>query len=85
MKKGTVTGEVKRILKDLGVHYGFVFSDRYGENRVGAKFCQVYLTDEQKQVVKEKMEQQGFTFHFIKENVNSWTFWNGTRFCFTKN
>ena len=85
MEKGTVTGEVKRILKDLGVHYGTVFSDKYGEDRVGAKFCQVYLTDEQRQVVKEKMEEKGFTFHFIRENVNSYSWRNGTRFCFTKN
>jgi hypothetical protein len=85
MKKGTVTGEVKRILKDLGIHYGITFSDKYGETKVGAKFCQVYLTDEQKQIVKERMEEQGFTFHFIRENQNSYSFWNGTRFCFTKN
>jgi hypothetical protein len=43
------------------------------------------LTDEQKQIVKERMEGQGFTFHFIRENENSYSFWNGTRFCFTKN
>ena len=46
MKKGTVTGEVKRILKDLGINYGITFSDKYGETKVGAKFCQVYLTDD---------------------------------------
>jgi ribosomal protein S17E len=34
MKKGTVTGEVKRILKDLGVYYGIVFSDKYGEDNL---------------------------------------------------
>ena len=85
MKTGTVTGEIKRILKDLGVNYGSTFSDSYGENRVGVKFCRVFLDEKQKQIVKERMEGQGFTFHFIRENQNSWAFWNGTRFCFTKN
>ena len=85
MKKGTVTGEVKRILKDLGIHYKRTFSDKYGESKVGVKFCRVYLTEEQKQIVKEGMEKQGFTFHFIRENKNSHSFWNGTRFCFSKN
>ena len=85
MKQGTVTGELKSILKDLGVNYGSVFSDKYKENKVGAKFCEVYLTNEQKQIVKEKMEEKGFTFHFIKEHIDSYTCWGGTRFCFSKN
>lgn len=85
MRKGTVTGEIKRILKDLGVAYGSTYSDPYGDGRVGAKFCGVYLTEEQKQVVKDKMEQQGFVLHFIKENTNGYRFSNGTRFCFSKN
>lgn len=84
MKKGTVTGEIKRILNDLGVKFSSTFSDSYGENRVGVKFCKVYLDEKQKQIVKEKMEEKGFTFHFIKENVNGYFCFNGTRFCFTK-
>jgi hypothetical protein len=84
MRKGTVTGEVKRILKDLGVEYSSTYSDPYGEGRVGAKFCGVYLNDQQKQTVIGKMEQQGFTYHFIKENTGGYRFTNGTRFCFSK-
>jgi hypothetical protein len=85
MQKGTVTGEVKGILKDLGIKYRFAFSDRYGENKVGAKLVGAYLTDEQKQIVRERMEAQNFTFHFIRENNNSRRGCAGTRFCFTKN
>ena len=85
MKKGTVTGEVKSILNELGIKYHLVFSDKYGENRVGVKVCEVYLTENQKQVVRTKMEQKGFIYQFIKENRQSgWNLFRGTRFCFIK-
>jgi hypothetical protein len=86
MRKGTVTGEVKRILTELGVEYGFAYSDNYSDNRVGAKLTRCYLTEDQKEVVKTKMEQKGFTYHFIRENNKSmYNDYDGTRFCFSKN
>jgi len=82
MRKGTVTGEVKSILKELGVSYGFAYSDPYKGNRVATKLTNCYLTEEQKETVKVRMKERGFEYSFIKENANGWTFYNGTRFCF---
>jgi hypothetical protein len=88
MKKVTVTGEIRSILQGLKIKYTDVFSDKYGVNRVGVKFCKVVLTENEKQIVREEMEGRGFTFHFIRENngeIGRLNYFKGTRFCFTKN
>lgn len=82
MKKGTVTGEVKSILKELGVKFDFAYSDNYPNNRVGAKLVGVYLTEDQKQIVKDKMKERGFECSFIRENSGGYYSTSGTRFCF---
>jgi hypothetical protein len=82
MKRGTVTGEVKSILSELGVQYDFAYSDNYAKNRVGAKLVGVYLTDDQKEIVKNKMIERGFEYSFIRENDKGYNACNGTRFCF---
>ena len=87
MRKGTVTGEIKSILQGLKIKHTNVFSDKYGVNRVGVKFCAVILTEGEKQLVRDEMEGRGFTYHFIRENkgVGRHNYFQGTRFCFTKN
>jgi hypothetical protein len=87
MRKGTVTGEIKSILQGLKIKYTNVFSDKYGVNRVGVKFCKVVLTEGEKQTIRDEMEGRGFTYHFIRENNGGcWhNYYKGTRFCFTKN
>ena len=85
MKRGTVTGEVKNILSELGVQYNTTYSDNYVRQRVGVKLTGVYLTEDQKEIVKNKMIERGFTYHYIRENDNGYNACNGTRFCFTKN
>jgi len=84
MKRGTVTGEIKSILGELGIkiNYWKVFSDTYPKGRVGVKFSEVYLDPTQKDIVKTKMEERGFKYSFIKENLNSDSEYEGTRFCF---
>jgi hypothetical protein len=82
MKKGTVTGEVKSIVKELGLDWKFAYSDNRVRNSVGVKLVGTYLTDEQKQIVKQKMIERGFSFRYIRENNYSWRFYAGTRFCF---
>ena len=85
MRKGTVTGEVKDIIVKLGLRYGSAYSDNYVRGRVGVKLVGVYLTEAQKEIVKNEMIKRGFTFHYIRENDNGYQGCNGTRFCFTKN
>jgi len=83
MRKGTVTGEVKMIVKELGLKWLHAYSDNYTENRVGVKLVDCYLTLEQEKIVKNKMEEKGFICSFIRRNVNGWMgHSNGTRFCF---
>jgi hypothetical protein len=91
MRKGTVTGEIKSILKELNVEYNGCYSDtyrfveggRWNNRRVGVKFIGVFLTPEQTELVKIKMENKGFKFDFIRENKGkSYYNTNGTRFCF---
>ncbi len=83
MRKGTVTGEVKSIVKELGLNYNTTYSDNYVRNRVGVKLVGVFLTEDQKEIVKNKMIERGFTYHYIRENCYGYL--DGTRFCFTKN
>jgi hypothetical protein len=88
MRKGTITGEIKSILNELNVKYNGCYSDSYfnklsNNKRVGVKFIGVFLTPEQTELVKIKMENKGFIFDFIKENRNRSLYnTNGTRFCF---
>ena len=88
MKKLSVTKALKDILLELGITYKTTFSDYLPNNRVSVKFSGAYFSDEQKQLVREKMEEKGFEFQFIKESkVPDWSvgsYWDGTRFCFTK-
>ncbi len=105
MRKNSITRALRVILtKDLGKTIDFVFSDNYGfptqternylikttGKRVGVKFSKVWLDDKEKEVVKSKMEEKGFIYHFINENNNCnsrcyGTLYNGTRFCFEYN
>ena len=85
MRKGTVTGEVKMIVKELGLDWRSSYSDNYVRNRIGVKLVGTYLTDVQKEVVRDRMVEKGYTFHYIRENKYGWGHCNGTRFCFTKN
>jgi hypothetical protein len=84
MRKGTVTGDLRITLAELGVPSNRgVYSDPYTKGKVGVKVCDIRLDDQLKEVVKTKMEQKGYTFHFIRENNAS--YFSGTRFCFSKN
>ena len=69
MKRGTVTGEVKSILSELGVQYDFAYSDNYAKNRVGAKLVGVYLTDDQKEIVKNKMIESKQKLELIDNEI----------------
>jgi hypothetical protein len=91
MRKGTVTGEIKSILNKLNIKYTGCYSDTYnlkeGDDinwkRVGVKFIGVYLTQEQINIIKDKMSEKGFMYDFIKENRGKSLYGtNGTRFCF---
>jgi len=91
MRKGTVTGELKSIFEELNIKYTGCYSDTYnlknGEDvnlkRVGVKFMGVYPTQEQINIIKDKMSKKGFTYDFIKENRSKSLYnTNGTRFCF---
>jgi hypothetical protein len=80
--KNSVTSEVKSIVKELGLTWFHAYSDNRANNSVGVKLVGTYLTDDQKQVVKQKMIERGFQFRYIRENSNGWRHCNGTRFCF---
>ena len=81
--KNSVTSEVKSIVKELGLAWFHAYSDNRANNSVGVKLVGTYLTDDQKQVVKQKMIERGFQFRYIRENSNGWRGdCNGTRFCF---
>ena len=91
MRKGKITGEIKSILNELNVEYNGCYSDTYifteggsyNDRRVGVKFIGVFLTPEQTNIVKTKMEEKGFKYDFIRENKGkSYYNTNGTRFCF---
>ncbi len=91
MRKGTITGEIKSILNELNVKYTGCYSDTYiftegglhSDRRVGVKFIGVFLTPEQTNIVKTKMEEKGFKYDFIRENKSKSLYnTNGTRFCF---
>ena len=91
MRKGTVTGELKSIFEELNIKYTGCYSDTYnlknGDDvnlkRVGVKFMGVYLTQEQINIIKDKMGKKGFTYDFINENRGKSLYGtNGTRFCF---
>jgi hypothetical protein len=85
MKRGTVTGEVKSIIKALGLSWDYAYSDNRVRNSVGVKLVGTYLTESQREVVKGEMIERGFTFRYIRENANGWRGdCNGTRFCFTR-
>jgi len=81
--KNSVTSEVKSIVKELGLTWFHAYSDNRVKNSVGVKLVGTYLTDDQKQIVKQKMIERGFQFRYIRENDNGWMgHCNGTRFCF---
>jgi len=83
--KNSVTSEVKSIVKELGLTWFYAYSDNRVKNSVGVKLVGTYLTDDQKQVVKQKMIDKGFGFRYIRENDNGWLgHCNGTRFCFIR-
>jgi hypothetical protein len=91
MRKNTVTGELKSIFEELNIKYTGCYSDTYnlkeGDDinwkRVGVKFMGVYLTQEQINIIKDKMSEKGFMYDFIKENKGKSLYGtNGTRFCF---
>ena len=96
MKKVTVTGELRKVLKSLKLGTGrFVFSDTRkprnlaeGTKAAGVKFVGLEITEEQKNKIITEMEQLGFKFHYIRYNNNfmgySRGYWSGTRFCFSK-
>jgi hypothetical protein len=88
MKKPSVTSELKKIVGELGIQYKTTFSDYLPKDRVSVKFSGAYFTDEQKEIVKSKMEEKGFVFQFVKESIvpewSAGSLWDGTRFCFTK-
>lgn len=91
MRKNTVTGELKSIFEELNIKYGGCYSDTYnlkeGDDsnlkRVGVKFIGVFPTQEQINIIKNKMSEKGFTYDFIRENRGKSLYnTNGTRFCF---
>ena len=85
MKTQTVTSEVKSIVKELGLTWFHSYSDNRVKNSVGVKLVGTYLTDDQKQIVKQKMIDRGFGFRYIRENDLGWLgHCNGTRFCFVR-
>lgn len=91
MRKNTVTGELKSIFNELGIKYGGCYSDTYtlkngsdvNLKRVGVKFINVYPTQEQINIIKDKMSEKRFIYNFIRENSSTSLYnTNGTRFCF---
>lgn len=81
--KNSVTSEVKSIVKELGLTWFYAYSDNRVRNSVGVKLVGTYLTDDQKQVVRQKMTDKGFGFRYIRENDQGFMgHCNGTRFCF---
>lgn len=83
MRLGTVTGDLKSTLKDLGIPSNKgTYSDTYVDGRVGVKVCGILLDAGLKEVIRAEMEQKGYTFHFIRENGTGSL--SGTRFCFSK-
>ena len=82
MRKGTVTGEVKMIVKELGLDWFHAYSDDRVRNSIGVKLVNTYLTEEQREIVKQKMAEKGFVYRYIRENKSGWGHCNGTRFCF---
>jgi len=84
MRKNSITAEIRNILNDLKVEpkYTTVFSDTYGEDKVGVKFVDVFLDPKQKSLVKRRMKKKGFIHHYISDNRISDNF-KGTRFVFS--
>jgi hypothetical protein len=88
MKKATVTGALKSILKDLKLEYRNAYSDKRANGKVGVKFCGLFLNEKQKEVIKTEMEKLGFEFYSFKDNIiefdryEGWS--NGVRCTFYK-
>jgi hypothetical protein len=80
-----VTSALKIVLSELRITPSrkLVYSDVRKKGRaVGVKFVGLWLSDKEKLAVKSKMEELGYTHHYIRYNNNtSWT--QGTRFCFS--
>jgi len=93
MKRQTITGTLRTIIHDLGYKEAQPnYSDVYSYNRISVKFYNLLLNDKEKEILKERMEKEGFKYNRISE-VSQWLFniktrrfecteKNSTRFCF---
>lgn len=89
-KPKSVTAAVRKVLTELGINMNnhTVFSDGRKQG-VSVKVCNLYLKDETRQKVREKMEALGYTYHRINEpsgNASSTYYrgaFKGTRFHFS--
>jgi hypothetical protein len=79
MKKATVTGALKSILKDLKLEeqYYISYSDKRANGKVGVKFSGLFLNEKQKEVIKTEMEKLGFEFYSFKDNINEFNRYGG--------
>ncbi len=80
-----VTSALKIVLSELRITppTELVYSDVRKKGRaVGVKFVGLWLNGTEKLAVKSKMEELGYTHHYIRYNNNY--YWSrGTRFCFS--
>ena len=85
MKKQTVTGSLRKIINELGLIEKIRFSDTRKNNRVGVKFVGIFLTKDQQEIVKTKMQELGFEYHAFRVNnvIHPWRY-DGTRCTFKK-
>ena len=103
MKTMSITKELKKTIDEMDLpiifkerKYRWTFTDYYktkdpNKKQTSIKFVGLYLSEENKNIVKLKMEKKGFKFEFFKESYppphpyfqdSDYGNW-GTRICFS--
>jgi len=85
--KVTMTSDLRTILKNIGkTNSGAVFSDIRSNDKLGIKFCGVYLNKTETEYVEDRMNGLGYKSFSIKvnEDPRSYKWYWGTRFTFYK-
>jgi hypothetical protein len=104
METGSITKELKKTIEGMdlpliyeGRKYRWTFTDYYktkdpNKKQASVKFVGLYLSEENKDVLRLEMEKKGFKFEFLKESYppphpyfqdsiyGNW----GTKICFSK-
>ena len=85
--------DLKSVVEEMGLQYRWCFRDSYKTKdsnikKASIKFVGLYLSEEQKKELIERMESKGYKFEFFKETYPSdpTSEYNnkGTRICFSK-